>query len=107
MKTRFKVGDLVYCRYYKTQGIISLICEQRDLIRVRFSLPNLDGERIYDLQGKSWFGKLNKKYTLKKVKTFTPKQMLDFTNWCITNGTHKPNVDARDLVVWINEQANQ
>lgn len=44
---------------------------------------------------------------IKKHYAFTPKQILDFTNWCIANGTYKPNIDAKDLVVWINEQENQ
>jgi hypothetical protein len=41
---------------------------------------------------------------IKKHYAFTPKQMIDFANWCISNGAYGPNVDGKDLVIWINEQ---
>ena len=101
MAQKFKVGDLVYCRYYKEKGIVSYVGESRDMIRVRFATLGLHGERIYDLDGKSWFGALNKKSTLKKIKTFTPQDMLDFANYCISEG-FTSDATKRDLVRFLN-----
>ena len=103
MAQKFKVGDLVYCRYYKEKGIVSFIEESRNLVRVKFTGLCLHGERIYDLDGKSWFGSLNKKSTLRKVKTFTQQDMLDFANYCISEG-FTSNATSRDLVRFLNSR---
>lgn len=103
MAQKFKVGDLVYCRFYKEKGIVSYVGESRGMVRVRFASSGLHGERIYDLDGKSWFGSLNKKSTLRKVKTFTPQDMLDFANYCISEG-FTSNATNRDLVMFLNSR---
>lgn len=100
MTQKFKVGDLVYCRYYKRRGIVTNVNECRDAVSVTFS--NMDNfSRNYDLEGKAWLGFTSKKSTLKKVKTFTPKDMLDFANYCIGEG-FTSNATKRDLVTFLN-----
>jgi hypothetical protein len=106
MKIRFKVGDLVVKSYKgvksKPIGIITDIDEDSAYpITVNFNVCSLEG---FLKDGKAFKGS---KTRLMKHRAFTPKQMLAFTNWCIANGTYKPNIDAKDLVVWINEQENQ
>jgi hypothetical protein len=107
MAQKFKVGDLVYCQHQKKKGFITYVDESLDLIKVAFENNTIG--RAYDTTGHLWLSSKTNKVVLKKAKTFTPKQMIEFANWCIENGVYKANIDAKDLVVFINQnnQENQ
>ena len=98
MAQKFKVGDLVYCRFFKENGIVLSVYPYSGTIDVRLFLA--DYTASYTQKGELL---PDKKISLKKIKTFTPKDMLDFANYCISEG-FTSNATSRDLVRFLNSR---
>lgn len=99
MAQKFKVGDFVYCRYYKKKGVVSAIYVNLDIMHVNFF--NTSFATSYRCNG-CLFPE-DESPSIKKVKTFTPKDMLEFANYCISEG-FTSNATSRDLVRFLNSR---
>lgn len=88
----------MYCRYNKRKCFISRIDNARNCMIVK-SIDLADPwSLIYSLKGELFYDGF---VHLKKVKSFTPQDMLDFANYCIGEG-FSSNATSRDLVRFLN-----
>jgi hypothetical protein len=99
MTQKFKVGDIVYCRYYKKKGIVSSIYVDLDIMHVSLFTTNFTTS--YRLNGELF--PEDETPCLKKVKVFNPQDMIAFANYCIGEG-FTSNATGRDLVTFLNSR---
>lgn len=100
MTQKFKVGDLVYCRFNKRKGIVSKVDNARNCIVVKSIDLASPWSFIYSLKGELFYDGF---IHLRKVKTFTSQDMLDFANYCIGEG-FTSDAKKRDLVNFLNSR---
>lgn len=98
MAQKFKVGDLVYCRFFTENGIVLSVYPDLDTIHV--ALFSSSSTIAYTLNGALFSDRIA---SLRKVKSFTAKDMLDFANYCISEG-FTSNATSRDLVRFLNSR---